>query len=325
MKKTSVVLASSELPTVPPEEIQLLPMGRFTARDGRGPWTVRDIGHAQRIVDASRDYIGSGEIPIDYDHQIVLQAQNGAKAIAAGWINQLEARPNGIWGKVRWTPQAAAHLSTREYRHISPTFTYNRTGDVMRITSAALTNAPALELKALASQQENPTMNEETVARLRALLGLDDGADDAALVQAVTNLTAMVIRLAGATSDDAPPGSENCSRRQEAAPSQVLAATVQRLAQTEGEMQEMAVQQRVGEAIREGKITPAMKDWALATCRADAAGFSQLLAVMPQIVQPSGRSWGALPPSQPEINEQRTAICRNLGIPETIFGRVRQE
>ena len=87
----------------------------------------------------------SVDIPIDYEHQLERSVKNGQPAPAAGWITGLEARENGVWGKVEWTAKGKAHVEAREYRYVSPTFYHDRnTGAVLAIESVALPNIPCL-------------------------------------------------------------------------------------------------------------------------------------------------------------------------------------
>ena len=161
--------ASAETGNAVTSEIQLLPIGSFRGKDGRGPWQVKDLAHAQRIVKASQDRAGQSQIAIDYDHQIINAPKNGAPAPAAGWITAMRAQADGIWATVEWTPRAREQLGQREYRYLSPVFRHDRFGTVSCIVNAALTNVPALDLRAVASQQGTSSMNDETALRIRAL------------------------------------------------------------------------------------------------------------------------------------------------------------
>ncbi len=133
-----------------PEWVQLLPPGTITSRDGRGPYRLDD---PHGVIESTLAHQKGVPLPIDYDHQLLYSAKNGQPAPAAGWITEMEVRGSGIWGRVEWTEAAAAHLSAREYRYLSPVFNYLRhDGTVTRIECAALTNIPNLELTALASR-----------------------------------------------------------------------------------------------------------------------------------------------------------------------------
>lgn len=152
-----------------PQWVQLLPVGKFSASDGRGPFFA---DNPDQIIFNTLKRAGSRKIPVDYDHQIDHATKNGQPGIAAGWITQLEARDDGIWGLVEWTDKASAYLSSKEYRYLSPVINYTKEGEVTTILRAALTNKPALELTALASEQESCLAEEllDTKARLEASL-----------------------------------------------------------------------------------------------------------------------------------------------------------
>lgn len=157
-------------------------------------------------------------------------------------------------------------------------------------------------------------MNDETAARIRALLNLDDAADDATVLQAIANLVGMVVRLAGAGAPDAGTDAAACSAT--TAPHPQVAMMAQRLATSERALHSTSVDTIVGGAMRQGKVTPAMKDWAVACCNADPGNFQALMSVMPVIVAP-----GALLPNTPppQDGEERITlrqqIHRNLGLP----------
>jgi len=100
---TALPAPSPEAPGAP-EWIQLLPLGTFSGRDGRGPYHVND---PEAVIAATREYHGNTDIPLDYNHQTEFASQNGKPAPAAGWIKELETRPDGIWARVEWTEAGA--------------------------------------------------------------------------------------------------------------------------------------------------------------------------------------------------------------------------
>lgn len=134
--------------TAPAKEFRLIPAGTFRAIDGRpygldGWHLYRDA--ALRIIrmaaDRASDYV------IDYEHQTLSVAKNGQAAPAAGWFKRLEWREgDGLFvTDARWTERAKAMIQVKEYRFISPVFTYDITGRVLDVLHAALTNNPALD------------------------------------------------------------------------------------------------------------------------------------------------------------------------------------
>ena len=96
---------SEEVSTIPLPQIeagkseswvQILPAGKFDLNDTRGPWIVKDM--AAVIARSQRDL--SRGMPVDMDH--ALDRRNEAEAPAAGWIEELAARDDGIWARIAW-------------------------------------------------------------------------------------------------------------------------------------------------------------------------------------------------------------------------------
>lgn len=156
-----------------PEWVHLLPLGEFEGLDGRGPYRMDDPAP---VIAATLAYQGRVAMPVDYDHQLLYVRENGRPALAAGWIAELSARADGIWGRVDWTEAAAAHLAAREYRYLSPVFRYRPDGTVVRLECVALTNTPNLELTALASRLDTNGGEDmdltQFLAMLAGLMGL---------------------------------------------------------------------------------------------------------------------------------------------------------
>ncbi len=134
-----------------PDWVELLPMGPFIKGvDGR-EWQLTDPATVVAAFDARHL-----PLAVDWEHATEHRAPVGLDAPAAGWIDQLEARNGAIWGHVAWTEKAAAQIAAREYRFLSPVFTY-RTDDrsIAELTSVGLTNSPNLRMTALNRAQES--------------------------------------------------------------------------------------------------------------------------------------------------------------------------
>lgn len=189
------IAAASELQLVDgeaPVRVKLLPIGRIDMRDGRGPFFVRDRDHAERIVAATRDWLGQADMMFDYDHQSIYapKAGVGGQAIAAGWIKSetLSVEDDGIYGRPEWTPAAAERLKAREYRYLSPTFMAAKDGgDVVRLRNVALVNVGAIDLPAIAAglTEEDDIMDLSAIA---AALGLSADATVEQIAAAIGEL-----------------------------------------------------------------------------------------------------------------------------------------
>lgn len=163
-----------------PEWIQLTPVlqGDILTHDGRGPYRIRD---AAAIIAATMAD-GRG-IPIDENHSTDLAAPAGRAAPARGWIRDMQARPDGIWGRVEWTAAGRALLADRAYRAISPVLMLaaedKRT--VRTIPRASLVNVPNLRGLAALNQENSMAF----MANTAAALGLAADASEDAILTAI--------------------------------------------------------------------------------------------------------------------------------------------
>ncbi len=133
MDKIVFFLSAAEAP----EWIRLLPLGEVRLSDGRQPFTVTPQS-LEAIIGAWRER--GNDLVIDYEHQTL----TGDRAPAAGWIKELEAREDGLWGRVEWTPAAQEHIRQKEYRYFSPVLTLDEGRRPKELMHAALTNFPAI-------------------------------------------------------------------------------------------------------------------------------------------------------------------------------------
>lgn len=133
-----------------PTEIRILPAGAFRSTDGSGrpadvkTWRI-DRATAPNVIAAS--FAAQKELLIDYEHQSLWSAKNGQCVPAAAWFSGIEWRDGqGLFATaIQWNKQAKELIAAREYRFISPVFSYDKmSGNVIRIFSVAITNSPAL-------------------------------------------------------------------------------------------------------------------------------------------------------------------------------------
>ncbi|MBF9050534.1 hypothetical protein GTA62_15265 [Roseobacter sp. HKCCD9010] len=284
-----------------PTVIHLLPLGTFRGRDGRS-WKL-DNPHHLIAQFRSRKI----DLVVDYEHQADDPGRKKTGPVpAAGWITELEARPDGIWGHVKWTDTAAKLIKEREYRFISPTFKYAPvTGKVVFLKGASLVHEPNLHLTALA--REEPTMSTDTdLSDIASALGLPSSADRGAILNAITSQS---------TPDPAK---------------YVPIEAVRDLMNDRGSKVAMAreneVEAMVSDALDEGFITPGMRDWATALCRQDPDSFVQFTkSAAPAYAHLFKPAVSGSPLSEPKsraYDEAELAICAQLDIePGTMVER----
>lgn len=147
----NVAVLVADLNTPDDGWVQLLPAGKFKARDGRphdtedGYWHLNaDI--AAKMIAATK--AASPKVLIDYEHQTLHAAENGKPAPAAGWLTSdtdIEWREGqGLYIKPGWTKVAQTHIDNEEYAFLSAVFPYDKHGRPLLLRMAAITNDPGV-------------------------------------------------------------------------------------------------------------------------------------------------------------------------------------
>lgn len=325
--RTRLALLSASLRLSAAQDVQLLPAGRFSGRDGRpGPgkhWVLDDATGA-RIAAQLTATSARVRFLFDIDHQTLRAEANGQPAPAAGWATRFEwRRGQGLYAlNVTWTDQARAWIESGQYAYISPVITFDDAGRVTGVLMAAITNYPALlgmdplgielsaRLSALSSTlpphpQETPDMN--LLEQLLLLLGLAAGTTEAAALSAVAALkaqaetppakpapvSAAIAEALGvpASADEAAALSALAALKQPAggdASVQVIAALQAQVAALSARAVEDEVSQLVARAIADRKLMPVQKQWATELGRKDIAGLKAFIASAPQILPGAG-------------------------------------
>ncbi len=284
-----------------PSEIQLTPVGFFRAKDGR-PEELPDGWYIDESV--SREIIYDtyyvNERVIDYEHQSLRTEGNGQPAPAAGWFGALQWRESGLWAiNVVWTPTAQQMIVDKEYRYISPVIQYDpKTGHVLDVLMAALTNNPAIDgmaniapltIKALHQRKLNTEQlkqngdKEMKLSELLAVLGLPEGTTEESALEAlstlkensrtatasVATLTAQVASLEKASATVNPA---------EFVPIAVVADMQSKLAALTAQASHESVDLMISDAIESGHLLPSQKKWATELGKTDQAALSNFIA-----------------------------------------------
>ena len=217
-----------------PEWVHLFPLGKMDGRDGR-KFTLSDPHNLVALFNA-----GGVDLPIDYEHQS--DKPSAGPIPAAGWVKELRVESDGLWGRVEWTATASQMIAGKEYRYISPSFLHRKDGEVVRIKGAGLVHKPNLYLTALASEETNMTdQNQNDAAlfpKIAELLNLP----------ADTDMNTLIAALQKALSAIPDPAKY--------VPIEAVAEIMKDRNVQSANMSEMAVQQKVDSALRDGYITP---------------------------------------------------------------------
>ena len=298
-----------------PDWIELIPAGPVVrGRDGR-QWTMRDPASIVAAFVANR-----ADLPIDMEHAQFERAPRGDAAPAYGWIGEVAARNGAIWGRVAWTGKGKASIESREYRYISPVFSFNSSGEILALKGAGLVNRPNLDLPAL---NREASMNW---TKLLAALGLPETATEDDAIAAVEKLRGNVEIAENRAKS--PPSLEKFVPRADydLALNRATKAETDLAAASKAQV-EKEITGLVDEAIAAGKIAPAAKDFYLASCRAEGGVklFQDFIAKAPvsEAVKSSGLDDKAAGADQSKLSADEIATCRALGVTEAEFSAAR--
>jgi phage I-like protein len=275
------------------EWVHLIPAGTFWGRDGRGPYRL-DV---QAVLDAFCAH--GADLPVDYEHQSLSAGDKAGPVPAAGWIQDLEARDDGLWARVSWTPTARQLLAAKEYRYLSPVFRHDKQGRVVALEGAGLTHMPNLYLRA-AARQEDPM----DLTPLAEALGIDPSAD-------IETIAAHAKQLREAATREPDPT--------QWVPMSQHKAVADELARLQAEIAKGKAESAVREAMSQGKLSPAMRDWALSYAVKDPDGFAEWVKAAPVVVT-ADTTVSANAAQKPDmLSDEDRYVCAALGISESDF------
>lgn len=327
--KNALVLICKDVEGKVPAEIQVIPYGYHDTP--KGPFALDDDG-ARGIIEAFEAQ--TNDMVIDYEHQTI--ANPPVEAPAAGWIKKLVNRgAEGIWAVIEWTEKAKQYIANREYKYVSPVF-LKRISDnrVIGLINVALTNQPNIDgMVPLANKlgfEGDTNTKEATMKDLLKLLGLSEDAKEEAAIVAVnklkTDLAAKTVVII------ASKGVLDALGLAESATESEIIGTIEAMKQSHTSIADIVKElntlkagltQRDADgaveiAMKEGKITPAQKDWALDYAKRDLEGFKVFVSKAPVVVIE-----GKVVTDQKEtgsgIDDVQTQINKMCGVDEETF------
>ncbi|MCP3944679.1 MAG: hypothetical protein GY710_24820 [Desulfobacteraceae bacterium] len=305
-----------------PEWVELIPVGDVVVGRDRRRWINPT---PEEVVEAFQK--NGADLPIDWEHASEHKAPKGEPAPAAGWIKAMEIRDGAIWGRTEWTDDGADDVKNKRYRYLSPVFFYTKQDRrIISITSAGLTNQPNLYLTALNRQTtQNEETNMELLKALCRLLGLAEDTTEGKVVEAVTALKG---DLATAKNRAETPSLEKFVPRGDYDAAQVRATNAeQKLKDQDAKTLGDEIDTAINQALTDGKITPASKDYHTAQCRTEGGldRFKEFAKAAPAMVKDSELKDKDLNQNKGSLTTEDKAVCRQLGIPEDDYLKTKKE
>ncbi len=344
--------------------LQVTPAGSFNPADGREmdspPWWVNQAS-ATKVIERFR----ARRTPpvIDYEHQTLNKEKNGQPAPAAGRMLDLQwIEGKGLYAVAKLTQRAREHIDAEEYLYFSPVFEYSRaTGEVLAIHMGALTNNPAIDgmeplslLAAATAAFLSTTQQESTVNLLQALiasLGLPENTTEATAVTALTAMgplkdlgavraqaTAACTALALPANATADAVTAACSSLRSAGgaapdpakyvPVGVVEELRTNLAALSSKVQGDAVEKAVSGALEDGRLLPAMAEWARDLGKTNMAALTAYLEKaqpLPALAgtQTGGKKPGADGGNASTLTADEVAVAAACGLTPEQFAKAK--
>lgn len=296
------LLAAGEVDA--PEWIKIAPRGEVVTRDRR--FYIID---PEKLVAAFK---ADGTRPcVDIGHNTEYGQFRDTPPPAIGWIEEMEARTDGLYARIDWLEAGKAALASRGYRYVSPCF-FRESDEVTArlIKSVAICSSPALGgMPALNSSDPagDPTMLKELIAAL----GLKDGASQADMLSAVAALKT-------------PDPDKFVPVAQHNAATAALTAAQAELKAIKDASIEAKCSALIDDAVKAGKVAPAARDHYLTLARSAFDATAAALAAMPALLTPGEGEAGKSPPDGAGVSAlsaEQVAIARSLGISEADFAK----
>ena len=323
-------LICKNLNGVVPEEIQVIPYG-VKINTPKGPFTCDEESAAAVIADFEAH---KNQMVIDYEHQTL----QGTEAPAAGWITKLiDKGKEGIWAVVNWTDRAKQYLINKEYKYVSPVVAQRKLDlKIVRLINVALTNQPNIDgmvplVNKLDYQIQNNKKEEPKMKDLLKLLGLAEIATEADAIVAINKL--MEAATKNGTVIVANKGVLTALGLAETATEAEVTGTIMAMKQSHDQVGALAqtvkdlkdklslkdATEVVALAMKEGKITPAQKEWADEYAKRDLAGFNVFVSKAPVVVPMNKQASDDKGTGEAVLDDVQIAVNKQMGIDDATW------
>lgn len=297
MDKTIICAAANVDIVDAPEEIKILPLGHVKSR--QGDFFVDDESYRiMSKVFKERNI----DIVVDYEHQTLQNVQ----APAGGWIKELILGTDAIIAKVEWTPKAREYIQNKEYKYLSPVvLVREKDHKAIVLQSVALTNTPAIDgMFAIVNSLDIETQynnlhggTEMDIKKLAELLGLPEEATEEDILKAIAELSTKT-EAADKESDSELVANKTVlgllglpdTAKTEDVTASIVALKAAGM-DVKGEVlalkdqiKKKEVTELVQNAVKSGKITADMSDWATEYALKDTEGFKKFIEKAPEVV-----------------------------------------
>lgn len=258
-----------------------------------------------RLADLGRD-----KLNFDYGHGQLGFVQTADTAASAGWFN-LEVREDGLWAtNIEWTERAAKALSAREFRYFSPAVLLDaESNEVRELINIALTNIPATkhQVPLVASQHtpgDGPTQHEVSMdSELAKLLGAFGVQNPSQAVAKLDSLKSNEAKLVEAVKETQTK----------------LSAVEAELATFKNERANAEKAEFVAKLCADGKLPPALKDWALGQSIETMKSFGDAAPVVP-VADKAEKTTPRTPNAGLTVlSDEDKKVARMLGVSEADF------
>ncbi|MEG0854773.1 MAG: phage protease [Angelakisella sp.] len=320
MKNRQLIIACSQKLDGVPEVIRLLPFGKVTST--KGTFNVDTESYGLMCKAMSEHGV---DIVIDYEHQTL----SGGIAPAAGWIKELILTDTGIDARVEWTDKAAGYLKDSQYRYSSPVIlARNSDRKAVKLLSLALTNTPAIDgmfpiinSEFYDDEGEMEPM-DEFLKKLIEMLGLSEGATTDNVLEAVTALLqkcsdqgALVVNKMLAPLLGVEPNADlpTVSAKIMALTTRSGYVSKEDYDAVKGKLDKLECEGMIEMALKDGKISPAQKEWAKMYALSDRVGFAKFLEHA--VAVPMGEAPLATDPGK-AVSAATMMVCKQMGVTE---------
>lgn len=306
-----------------PDKIKIMPLGQVKSQKGnfvvdRESFAAMKKTFEDRAID----------VVIDYEHQTLDDVQ----APAGGWIKELLLEDGAIAAKVEWTPKAAEYLKNKEYRYLSPVVLVRKSDQkAVVLHSVALTNTPAIDgmfpiinsIDVTDFENEQGGNKMDFLKECAKMLGLPDDATDEEIIAKVKECCKQNATQTGMVANKTITGLLGVP---ETAKTEDVAAAIMALKNPSGfvpaadftalktRLDKMDADGIVTKALKDGKISPAQKDWAEEYALKDPSGFTKFVEKAPQVVPVGELEIETNSHTSAQQDETTLKVCKMLGV-----------